>query len=1151
MTALISTAAKGFSQTGELNMKALDISVKDVLREIEDQSDYFFMYNDRKIDVQRKVNIDFTNAKIEYVLQSLFDGTNIRYLMKDRQIVLYVNNENSVPDYSPAWINQPVKSVSGKVTGTDGSPVPGVTVAVKGTSTGTITNNEGTYRLLNLPENAVLVFSFVGMQLQEVPVDREVINIILEEETIGLEEVVAIGYGTIKKRDLTGSVVSVQGDDLQAIPVANAAEAITGKLAGVQVLSTEGSPDAEMRIRVRGGGSITQDNSPLFIVDGFPVNSISDIAPSDIQSIDVLKDASSTAIYGSRGANGVIIVTTKTGQAGKVSVSYNAYYSFKRIAEKLDVLDPEDYVKWQYEFAVLDNGIDELDSYEDYFGSYQDIDQYTGMKGNNWQEQVYGRTGNVFNQDLSIRGGSEKFSYSVNYAHIDDQAIMIGSDFKRDNVSLKLNNNPNDKVQLAFSFRYSDTEINGGGANEQNEVSSADSRLKHSVTYSPIPLSGLTTDDTDEEVASYLINPITSTYDNDRYQERKNYNMAGSFSWEILKNLQLKTEVGLDNYNNNDNRFYGLTTYYVSNTPAAENQNQPALILRDRKQERFRNTNTISYDFKKLLNEGHNLKLLLGHETIKTKTQELTSVIHGLPTLFTFDQALKLSSQGTPQSTNNYYSPDDKLLSFFARANYDFRSKYLFSATFRADGSSKFSEGNKWGYFPSVAGAWRISQEPFMKGASSWLDDLKLRVSYGTAGNNNIPSGQMTQSFVSNTTSWISGFDSYWSASKTMANPDLKWETTYTRNVGLDFTLLKSRLNGNFEAYLNTTEDLLIEFPVSGTGYDTQYRNMGKTRNKGIELTLNWMAVDQKNFGLNFNFNIGFNRNKIKSLGIMEDFGADTGWASTEIGNDFWVSKGGSVGQMYGYLSDGRYEVSDFEGYDPDQEKWILKEGVADDSGIAGTPAPGMIKLKNITGDDHKVTIDDRTIIGNANPKHTGGLTINSHLYGFDLTAVFNWSYGNDIYNANKIEYTTSTPKYQYRNLIDIMQDGNRWVNIDPATGLLVTNPATLTAMNANTTMWSPYMDRFIFSDWAIEDGSFLRLSTLTLGYTLPSKLTQRIKIQNLRFYVTGYNVFVLTDYSGFDPEVSTRRKTALTPGVDYSAYPRSRQLVFGVNVNF
>lgn len=1046
-------------------------------------------------------------------------------------------------------------TVTGKVTDAKShESIPGANVVVKGTTNGTITDPNGNYSL-SVPANATLEFSFIGYKTQEVPVNgKKVIDIKLATSSTELDEVVAIGYGTVKKKDITGSVASVQGSDLQNIPVTTAAEAISGKLAGVQVTSTEGSPDAQINIRVRGGGSITQDNSPLFIVDGFPVNSISDIAPSDIQSIDVLKDASSTAIYGSRGANGVIIVTTKSGKKGKVSVSYNAYMGFSQIEKTLKTLNPEDYVNWQYEYAVLRYGgttPDDLASYTRYFGSYQDIDQYKGKVGNNWQKQIFGRTGQTFHHDVSIRGGSEKFNYAFNYAHVNTKAIMMNSGFNRDYLALKLNHNPNKKVALSYSFRYSDTKIDGSGTNEQNEVSSADSRLKHSVVYTPVPLQGLASSASDDNVYSYLINPITATNDNDRKQYRKKYNMAGSFSWKPIDNLQFKSDVGLDIYDYTSDRFYGLTTYYVYNVPASDYQGQPAAMLENEKRQRLRNTNTVNYDFKKLLGEDHSLKVLVGEELLQTQNTTLTNVIQGYPKQFTSKEAFKLTTQGTPYTIDNYYSPDDKMLSFFGRLNYDYQNKYILSATFRADGSSKFSKANRWGYFPSAAFAWRISQEGFMEGTQSWLSDLKLRLSYGTAGNNNIPSGQLIQSFTSHNSAWIDQVSTYWSPSKTMANPDLKWETTYTRNIGLDFAMFDSRLNGSFEAYLNNTKDLLIRFPVAGTGYDYQYRNMGETQNKGLEFSVNWAALNKKNYGLNLSFNISFNRNKIKSLGVMDDFGESSGWASTDIGNDYWIAVGGSVGEMYGYVSDGRYTVSDFSGYDATSGQWILKDGVVDASEVVGTLAPGVMKLKNITGNDNVVNSEDRTIIGDANPKHTGGFTLNGRLYNFDLSAVFNWSYGNDIYNANKIEYTTASQRYQYRNMIDIMADGKRWTNIDKSTGQLVTDPATLETMNANTTMWSPYMRQYVFSDWAVEDGSFLRLSTLTLGYTLPSNLTNRFNINSLRFYVTGYNVLLLTNYSGFDPEVSTRRKTPLTPGVDYSAYPRSRQIVFGLNLNF
>lgn len=1052
-------------------------------------------------------------------------------------------------------INAQSKTINGTVTdGELGGPLPGVTVLVKGTTTGTATDFDGNFTLTVDNANATLVFSFIGYVTQEINLaGRSTLNVTLVPDLESLDEVVVIGYGTTRKSDLTGSVVSIGGDDLTEQPISNVAEALTGRLAGVQIVSSEGSPDAEINIRIRGGGSITQDSSPLIIVDGFPVNSMSDVTSSDIESISVLKDASSTAIYGSRGANGVVIITTKSGKEGKISVNFNMFYGVKKIAETIDVQSPEDFVKWQYEYALLRNGPTNLDSYENIFGLWQDYDQYLGQEGTNWQKQIYGQMGETQSRDLSIRGGSEKFNFNFNYALYDEKAIMIGSDFKRNNLSLSLKSKASDKVDLSFTLRYSYTEINGGGANEQNEISSADARLRHSVGYSPIPLPGLTTTDTDEALSSYLVNPFVAVDDNQRLKLRKNFNMVGSFSWEIIDNLQYRMDLGLDNRNDLDYRFYGRSTYYANNRPAAENQGLPSLVSSDEKRVSFRNANTLNYDFEKLLNnENHSLKLLVGEEMIITKRNELTTEVQGYPKLFDFQATRNLTSQGTPLLVEDFYSPDDKLLSFFGRLNYDYKNRYLITATYRADGSSKFLGDNQWGYFPSAAVAWKISEEEFLKNAD-WLNTLKVRFSYGEAGNNNIPAGQTIQNYQSSATSQINIFSNYWQPSNTLANPDLKWETTITQNIGLDFDLLKGRISGSFEAYKNVTKDLLIRFPIPGSGYEDQFRNLGEVQNTGIEASLNIAAIDHEDYGLNLSFNAGMNKNRINSLGPLEDFGISTNWASTQIPNDYLVTVGQPLGVMYGFQNDGRYEVSDFD-YNATTETYTLRDGVVDNQWL-GNVRPGTLKLKDISGPDGVpdgiVDINDQTIIGDSNPDVTGGMVINARAYGFDLMAAFNFSIGNDIYNANKIEFTTSNQNAQYRNLSTIMADGNRWTNLDPSTGQLVTDPTQLEALNANTTMWSPYMSRYVFSDWAVEDGSFLRLNTLTLGYTVPEKFLSPIGVSNLRFYATANNVFIITNYSGLDPEVSTRRRTPLTPGVDYSPYPRSRQLVFGLNLNF
>lgn len=1048
------------------------------------------------------------------------------------------------------------QTIKGNVKDSNGEPVIGATVLEKGTkNNATVTDIDGNFSI-KLTGNNPLQISYIGMKTKTVETaGKSTINVKLEDETTNLEDLVVIGYGSVRRKDLTGSVATVNSEALAAVPVASVTEALTGKMAGVQITTTEGSPDADVKIRVRGGGSITQSNDPLLIVDGFPVESISDIPATDIEDITVLKDASSTAIYGSRGANGVILVTTKSGKSGKVNVSYNAYYSWKKVAKKMDVLSPYDYAKWQYELALLKNEND-LSSYTDYFGNYEDMDLYRDVEANDWQDIVYGRTGNTFNHNVNITGGTETVKYAFSYAHMNDKAIQIGSNYKRDNFSLKLNTKPTKNTTLDFQARYSDTDIRGGGANDATGVYDSDKRLKYAVIYTPIPLANLDESAGTDDDFGNLYNPVESQYDNDRKKERKTLNFAGAFGWEVFKNFKIRTEFGYDDYNQYDQRFWGTTTYYVKNVPASGNQNKPAIRLTDTNRHRFRNSNTISYDFSKLIkNTDHSLNFMVGHEYIITKERENMNEVHGFPEDYTAEQAWKLSSQGTPYTIDDNYSADDKLLSFFGRVNYNFKDRYLLTATFRADASSKFSEENRWGYFPSAAVAWRISSEPFMKSTQNWLDDLKLRLSYGTAGNNNIPTGQLSQMYESKATSWINGFTQYWAPSKIMANPDLKWETTITRNIGLDFTLFKGKLSGSIEAYLNTTKDLLIQFPVAGTGYDTQYRNMGETENRGVEFSFTWHAIDKKNWGIDLYGNLGVNKSEIKSLGSMQDFGKNTAWASTEIGQDYWIAVGGQVGEIRGYQLAGRYEVSDFEGYDAATKTWKLKEGVPDASPIIGTVRPGSIKLVDQPTEEGGVGNgvigdEDNVIIGNVNPDVYGGFGLNAHAYGFDLSANFNFSIGNQVYNANKIEYT-STSKYQYRNMIDIMADGKRWTNLDPETGLLCNDPARLAELNANTTMWSPYMSKFVLTDWAVEDASFLRLNTLTLGYTLPQSLTKRVGINSLRFYCTAYNVFTITGYSGYDPESDCIRKDALTPGVDYSGYPRSRSFVIGLNLNF
>ncbi len=1049
------------------------------------------------------------------------------------------------------------QQVTGIVKDTGGQPLAGVSVFVDGTTTGTSTDADGKYVLdLDGAEGKTLVFSFIGMRTQEVRIgNSRVYDVVLEDDSNFLEETVVIGYATVKRKDLIGSVSSVDSKTLAAMPVTSVSEALTGRMAGVQVTTTEGDPDADIKIRVRGTGSITQDSSPLYIVDGFPVESISDIPASDIQSIDVLKDAFSTAIYGSRGANGVVLVTTKSGASGKFSVSYNAYWGQKWMANKdaIQVEDPYKFVKDQYELSLIRDQYE--DKYVPAFGLYEDIGLYENIQGNDWISQVFGNTGRVFSHNLSVSGSTDKVRWTASYSHLGDNAIMTGSTYRRDNLNFKTTYKPIKELTFDINARYSNTRILGSGANSINDSgsTSGNGRLKHAVQYTPIPLDGAIEGADLEEEYGDNAPPLQSVADNDNKRIRRNWTVNGAVTWHIIKNLNLKVEGGLDSYTQENNRFYGLTTYYVGNN--AQYKNKPAAQYTDYFRQRIRNTNTLSYNFSEVFtDERHKLDLLAGQEYIVTKSNTVTSMVENFPDFFDADMAWNFMSTGTAISTNNFYDPNDVLLSFFGRVNYSFDDRYSVSATMRADGSSKFSKGHQWGYFPSAAASWTISNEPWMQGASGWLDNLKLRYSFGTAGNNNIPSNMTALNFASNNTSWISMSNTYWSTvtdggDTIMANDELTWEKTLSHNIGLDFSFFKGRLNGSVEAYHNTTEDLLVQFTTAGSGYEFQYQNVGSIRNQGLEVSLNAVLVERDNFGLTLGANISLNKNEVLDIGKLPYIESESRWASSEVGVDYRVEKGQPLGNMFGYISDGFYTVEDFIGYDAAKGSWTLADNVADASEIIGEEylRPGAMKLKDMNG-DHKITTADKRVIGNALPIGTGGISLSGYLYGIDFSANFNYVFGNDIYNANKIEFTSSR-KYQRRNLMKT--DQQRWTNVDWSTGELVNDPDRLAEMNAGAELWSPAVGNAVFSDWAVEDGSFLRLSSATIGYTLPSHITMKAKISRLRFYVTGTNLFCLTRYSGYDPEVDTRRSTPLTPGVFYSAYPKSIGYVVGVNLTF
>ena len=872
-------------------------------------------------------------------------------------------------------------TATGNVKDATGDPIIGASIVEKGnTSNGTITNLDGDFSL-KVPANATLIVSYIGMKTQEIAIKgKNKIDVTLSDDTKALDEVVVIGYGTAKRKDITGSVATVSSEVLSAVPVASATEALQGKMAGVQITTTEGSPDAEMKIRVRGGGSITGDNTPLFIVDGFPVESISDIPASDIEDMTVLKDASSTAIYGSRGANGVILVTTKSGKEGKLSVSYNTYYSWKKMAKTLETLSATDYVKWQREYALLRGNESKFTSL---FGNWQDADLYENAPTNDWQDQVFGRTGNTFNHSLTISGGSDKTKFNMGYAHMNDKAIMLGSSFRRDNLSLKLNHKVNDKVSLDFSMRYANTTVNGAGANEsKSEVSSADSRMKNVMIYPMFNFPDLS-DSYDPDFQ--LTNPITSVYDTDRKQNRQTFNMNGSFSWEIFKNFKFKTEFGLDWYYNTDKKYYGPSTYNARTNSSDTEGVHPMAYFADTQRKTFRNTNTVNYNFKDIIkNKDHNLNVLVGEETINKKSSLNDDRLSFFPVSFTASQAWALSSQGTPYSVDKYTNADDNLLSYFGRVNYDFQSKYLISGTFRADGSSRFAPKYRWGKFPSVAAAWIVSEEDFLR-ESNIFTFLKLRGGWGKTGNAYV--GEY---------GWRTLYENadYENQPATrpsqIGNDRLKWEATEQVDLALDFGFLPNqRISGTLGFYKKKTDGLLYAYTMAlSTGLETTQINFANIENKGIEFEIKANIIDNKDWNWFVGFNIGKNKNKITD--IDAEYVSYPG--SSYLGNTV-IQEGKSLGLIYGYKTDGIFqtqeEVNRYEALNPDQPY---------QEAYGRKTMPGDLKYVDLSGDGYvnKVSgsTEDKTVIGCSRPDFEGGFATRLSWKGLKLSVQGTFSHG-------------------------------------------------------------------------------------------------------------------------------------------------------------
>lgn len=1076
-------------------------------------------------------------------------------------------------------------TVTGTVTDKTGETVIGASVVQKGnTSNGTITDIDGNFSL-SVPANATLVFSYVGMTPQEIALKGKTkINVVMEDDAQALEEVVVIGYGTAKKKDLTGAVSTVKGSDLAKVPVTNAAEALTGKLAGVQITTSDGSPDAEMIIKVRGGGSITGDSSPLYIVDGFPVSNMSDIAPSDIEDITVLKDAASTAIYGAQGANGVILITTKGAKGGKTTVSYNGYVQGKNIRNTLDVMDPYQFVMYNYERQAL-RGSSSIKSFEERYGAYGDLDLYQYQKGHNWQEEMFGNKDLSQSHNISVTGGSDKTRFTLSGTYANDNSLMEGNGYRRYNMNFKLKHELYKNLNLDFGVRLADTETQGVGTGGGTyKIRSYDALMKAPVygLYDQIDIDPSTLPE--DEYQEYVNATRTLKDQVNDYWRRKNerrYNFNAAITWDITKHFSYRAEGGYDYTFNQQKDWYGPK----SNKAVQDGGELPMGEWSKKDSWKLRGAHTLTW--KQNFSKIHDVNIMLGQEYVASNSESNNMIgkffQEDISPEKMFASMANNSKATGAQTISSTLGQEDRTVSFFGRANYSLYDRYLLTVTMRADGSSKFSRGNRWGYFPAAALAWRIAEEPFMEVTKDWLSNLKLRFSYGTAGNNRIGNAmyETTYKAYDGTKYYGQGGEQnphYTLNNNQLANANLKWETTITRNVGLDFGFFNERLSGSIDYYWNTVKDLLIELPITAIGYTTMQQNLGQTSNKGIELSLNASILQKKDYSLNFNFNIGFNKNKVDKLADgMNSMSFNSGAFSSDMRgqDDYRVIVGQPLGLVWGFVYDGVYGVDDFVTYTDAAGKtqfqfdqsgnYILKEGVTDNTYMTassyGGLRPGAMKLKDLDGDG-KITEDkDRTIIGKTQPKFTGGFGLNATYKWFDFAANFNFVVGNDVYNMDKM-VSSQSYRNTYANLradmAPVTLGGKAWTYLDRATGTIVTDYETLKSMNANATYWSGTTmsdNNPVPTSWAVEDGSFLRLQNLTVGFTMPKEWTKKFACSQLRLYCTLNNVFCLTKYEGYDPEVSTAirnsKTSGLTPGADFSAYPKSFSWTAGVNITF
>lgn len=1116
-----------------VNVNFSQVTLENALDQLAAKTGVKIAYRQQLVDRMGTISETANGESFKTVLTRILDPFKLTFYTVDNAVVIVRKT-----DKTPAGVNlQQIAAeieIKGTVRDTAGTLLPGVSVTIKDQKGGAITDQNGNYRI-RANENAVLVFSYIGFVQQEVSVrNRATINVRMQSSMSSMEEVVVVGYGSVKKADLTGSVGSVNLNDAKKAPVRSFDEFLAGRVAGLQVSSVDGQPGSSVNIVIRGNNSITQDNSPLIVIDGFPTENpdLNMINPDDIESIEVLKDASATAIYGARGANGVLMVTTKKGKVGAPQLSFNAYYGTQRTIKQLDLMSPYEFVKYQIERqpSVADTTAPSAL----YLRNGRTLDSYRNVDGIDWQDMLL-RDAPFQNYSMSVNGGTQQTRYSISGSINDQDGVIINSWYKRYQGRAVIDQTVNSKLKIGINANYSYLQRSGISPSESG--GNVATTLLYSV-YGSRPVNALRDisgiedelfDPSIDLTTDYRINPIINQQNLVRNTTSRNLLANAYLEYSILPELVLRITGGINTMSARFDAFNNSNTLYGNRRTVWGSSYGVNGYIQNRENNSWLNENTLTWS--KTIAKNHNFNVVGGVTEQGGKTWVYQFGASNLP-----NESLGLSGleEGNLLPVRTIANSSNwRIMSLLGRLNYNYKSKYYLTASYRADGSSKFPKNNRWAYFPSAALSWRIINEDFMHMVPV-ISDAKFRASYGLTGNNRVNDfGYLPQYALPINYAYVYNNQYVSSIIPTSpGNDNLKWETTRQFDMGIDLGFLNNRITLTTDVYRKKTYDLLLNasLPYS-SGYTSAFKNIGSMKNEGLEITLGANPVRTHSFNWNTSLNISFNRNKVLELtenqqSLTSAIAWDDRWQTVPA----YISEVGKpVGSIYGYVWDGVYQISEFNR--DATGKYVLKNEVPTNGNVRTTIQPGDIKYKDLNGDG-VANASDYTVIGRGLPIHTGGFNNTFTYKNFDLNVFFQWSYGNDIQNINRLVFEGNAMSRPYLNQLASYAD--RWT------------PENTSSENfrANGFFGGGYSSR------TVEDGSYLRLKTLALGYTLPKLLLKRLNINNLRVYASAQNVITWTNYSGSDPEVNTYN-SVLTPGFDFSSYPRARTIVLGVNLTF